>query len=327
MVPVEIRVESSVDHVPIILALTDGEVVGARPLFALEMAINGEREVALQPGDAMVHPDHRRQGLFSRMMEEMIERYSVAHPFYFTFPNKIAGNAHRKLGARDVSKRSTYYRVQNPAALTTSRADRRTIRFLSSIATPVLRGYARFRDRFRSVSPGVTRRRKSDPPAKELAALYRQFVPAAIHVIRDVQFYQWRYENPDWEYTTHLAEGDAGRGAAIVTGTAVCEGPEVTKLIDVVSLQNANTELFEALLDRIVTDHPETDLFMAPGQGLPRSVLGRFAFHSDSSVPISLVGTQTRHLVVPFDDTWECHGVDITDSDNWLLTLIERDTN
>ncbi|GAA0525079.1 Acetyltransferase (GNAT) domain-containing protein [Halorubrum aquaticum] len=316
-----------VDHVPMIVTLDEGTIVGARPLFALPIRLGGERTVAFQPGDAMVHPDHRRRGLFSRMMERMIERYSGEYPFYFSFPNDLSGPAHIKHGSRVVSKRSSYYRIEDPASIADARSDRSAIRLMSGLATPIVSAYYGIRDLTTAGERGVTVRTESEPPAGELAAIYRTAVPEGIHAARDERFYRWRFENPDWEYETYLADGNAGPVAAIVAGTSVGSDSTTTKLTDVVPLETAPEPVLVTLLDRILRDHSETDLFVAPPQGIPYSVLRKFGFHADTTPPLPYLTSQTTHVVRTLTDRWTPKGVDITNADNWLLTFVEEDTS
>lgn len=316
-----------VDHVPILVALNEGTVIGARPLFALPLVINGEQDIGIQPGDAMVHPEHRRQGLFSRMMEQMVEKYSGAFPFYFSFPNNISKPAHIKHGSEVVSKRSSYYRIENPSNIADIRTDRGTIQFISRIGTPVAKKYYRLRDAITRGGEIGTIRTESDPPVADLAALYQTSVPDKIHAFRNERFYQWRLKNPDWEYTTYIAGDDAGLEAAIITGTSVKSHTTITKLTDVVPLETAPDSALVGLISQILADHSETDLFVAPPQGIPDAVLKKFGFVPDTTPPISFLASQTTHVVRTLTTSWTHNGLNITDPDNWLLTFIEEDTS
>lgn len=315
-----------VDHVPMIVSVCGERLVGARPLFALPVEIHGERSVALEPGDAMVHPDHRRQGLFTRMMEQMIETYSGEYPFYFSFPNDLAKPSHIEHGSRVVSQRPSYYRIQDPSSITETH-DQPAIRFLGRVGAAVARGYYSLRDRTTPESRDVTVRTASKSPVEELAALYRLSVPEEIHVPRDEQFYRWHFENPDREYETYIADGIGGPEAALITRTLVKSGLNTTEIVDVVPLEAAPEPALVSLIGRVISDHPETDLFIAPPEGVPGSVLRTFGFHADSIPPLSFVSTQQTHVVRPLTDGWTQNGMNITDPDNWLMTSIERDTS
>lgn len=315
-----------VDHVPMVVSLCGDQLVGARPLFALPIVINGEQSVALEPGDAMVHPDHRRQGLFTRMMEQIIETYSGRYPFYFSFPNDLAKPAHIKHGSRVVSQRPSYYRIEDPSSIAET-YDQPAIRFLGRVGTTVARGYYLLRDLTTPENPGVAIRMESESPAEELAALYRLSVPEKIHVRRDERFYRWQFKNPDWDYKTYIADGSGGPEAALITKTSVESDLKTTEIVDVVPLQVAPEPALVSLIGQVISDHPETDLFIAPSQGIPGSVLRTSGFHADTIPPLSFVSTQQTHVVRTLTDEWTQNGMDITNPDNWFLTSIERDTS
>ncbi|ELZ01477.1 hypothetical protein C482_06874 [Natrialba chahannaoensis JCM 10990] len=109
-----------VDHVPIIVAERDGELVGARSFFAQPIR-NGETVFpAFQPCDTMVHPDHQRQGLFDRMNELALERYvgQARDPaFCFNFPNEHSKQGNINYGWQDVGTVPMYYRPQDPGTV------------------------------------------------------------------------------------------------------------------------------------------------------------------------------------------------------------------
>ncbi|WP_340101191.1 GNAT family N-acetyltransferase [Salinibaculum salinum] len=257
------------DHVAMIVGVFEERIVGARPFFALPVSINGKHQVALQPGDTMVHPDHRRQGLFTRMTEQAIERYADDHPFFFNFPNHQSRPGYLKLDWEIVSERSSYYRIENPGNVGKSETDQRAIQLIRKIGTPIAQGYYDLRDFTASEPSQITIRTESEPPAKELATLYRTSPPDRIHALRDEQFYQWRFNNPDWEYTTYITDGETGPEAAIVTGTAVGSDPITTKFTDVIPLETASKNALRGLISHILADYTKTDLFVAP----PPSVL------------------------------------------------------
>lgn len=315
------------DHVAMIVGVSEGTVVGARPFFALPVSINGEHEVALQPGDTMVHPDHRRQGLFTRMTEQAIERYAGKHPFFFNFPNHRSRPGYLKLDWEIVSERSSYYRIENPGKVGKHRTDRRAVQLISEIGTPIAQGYYALRDLAVSEPSQITVRTEPEPPATELATLYRSSIPERIHARRDEQFYQWRFNNPDWEYTTYIADGAAGPEAAVITGTSVGSGPITTKLTDAIPLETISKSALRGLLSRIITDHRKTDLFVAPSQGFPDSVLRAFGFHADTVPPLSFLTTQRTHVVRALTDSWTQNGLEITDPSSWYMTFAEADTS
>jgi len=313
-----------VDHVPAVVATDDDELVGARGLFALPMAagVDDERRVALQPCDTMVHPDHRRQGLFRRMTRRAIERYRGEHPFFFNFPNRLTLRGNLELGWQVVSERSTHYRIEDPAAIA---GDGPLLQLAGRVGAPLLRGYYRLRERASAPSPEVPVRAERRLPAAELAELYRRAPPERIHAARDEEFYRWRLGNPDWEYTVYLA-GEGDPEAAVVAGTSTRPGATTTRLADVVPLEAAPERALVALVERVLADHDGTALFAAPDGGFPEAVLRQFGFRADTSLALSRLATPTRHVVRSLTGEWTRNGLDLTGPDDWLVTFLEEDT-
>lgn len=315
-----------VDHVPMLVTADGDDIVGARPFFALPIAINQSREIALQPGDTMVHPEHRRQGLFTRMTERSIERYAGECPFFFNFPNHRSRPGYLKLDWEIVNEQPVHYRIENPAVVATSQSDRTAVRVAGTIAAPATRAYYKLRSFGRTIDEDRTIRRTEEVPGDELLYLYRQAVPDQIHAERDEQFYRWRFENPQWSYSTFLAEGPSGPEAAIVTGTRTEDsGLRTTRLCEVVPLDDPPEAILGDLINRILEDHADTDLFAAPTEVIPNSVLRSYGFRPDDARPLSSLTETTTHVVRTLNGGWKIHGVDITQAENWTMTFLERD--
>ena len=215
----------------------------------------------------------------------------------------------------------------HPERVAAAQTDHRAIHLLGKLATPIATGYHRLRDYTASETATTRVRTESTLLTAELTELYATAVPDEMHACRDEQFYRWRLANPNWRYTTYLAENTTGPVAAIVTGTSVGSGPTTTKLTDVVPVTNAPEPALVALVEQILTDHSETDIFVAPSQGFTPSVLTGFGFHADDRFPLSVLACQTTHVVRGLSDDWEHQSGEITDPARWALTFIEEDTS
>ncbi|WP_339106370.1 GNAT family N-acetyltransferase [Haloterrigena salinisoli] len=133
------------DHVPIVVAESEGDLVGCRAFFAQELRIDGTERIAFQPCDTMVHPEYRNQGLFSRMNEYALERYAGTDrppALCFNFPNENSKPGNLKHGWREIGTVPVYYRPQDPIgsvkALTDDEDDRD-----GSDGAPALDGFDR----------------------------------------------------------------------------------------------------------------------------------------------------------------------------------------
>ncbi|GAA0662671.1 GNAT family N-acetyltransferase [Natronoarchaeum mannanilyticum] len=314
-----------VDHVPITVAVDgDGTLVGARPLLALPMAAGSRKFLALQPGDTMVHPDHRRQGLFTRMTERTIERYHDHEAaLFFNFPNEKSGPGYRKLGWRDVGEVTTYYRIQSPGAWLDAGS------IPDAAADLIADGYNRVRDALATAPDDVAVERYEEIPAELVASQYRSRIPDGFHANRSVRYLRWRFRNPEWTYRTYVARDACERpiGAAVV-GTQIDGGRTIAKLTDVVPPTAGRREL-AALLSAALSDHDGADTIAAPAC-LPRDVLSQVGFHPDTAPTLSLASTTMNHVARPATvdaDDWTLFGRSVTDADNWALTFGEQDTS
>lgn len=313
------------DHVPIVVAERDGELTGARPFFALELQVNGEPTLTLQPADTMVHPDHRRKGLFTRMTERALERYRDGEPaFFFNFPNDRSRPGYLKLGWKRVGEVPTYYRVQDPAALTGDDASGwKTL--ATRVARPLFAGYNRLVDARSRPPPGIRVVGHDAPPPGTFATLGDRGADVGIHVHRDERFYRWRFGTPAWDYVAYVARAGGDLLAGMVVGRS--RDGSVAKVTDVAPLPPAVPEdALRSLLARAVRDHAEFPVVAAP-PALTRRAAAGAGFHSDGRPPLSAVATRTSHVVRAFDDDWTHNGADLTDPDNWRMTFSERDTS
>lgn len=320
------------DHAPVVVAERDGTIVGARPFVALPMCVGGERVVALQPSDAMVHPDHRRRGLFTRMTRAALDRYGSGEPaFCYNFPNPNSLPGNLDLGWEVVQELPTRYRLPDAAGLLRSRvggaAGRVAARLTDGVQT-LLRVRER---RLPAAQPGVAVRRHRDVPAGTLAGLHRDRRPAAVHATRDPAFYRWRFDEVPREYVTYVARAAGDPRGAVVVSTRSDDGDPVVTVVDVVPLggHGAGVTAVTALLRAVVSDAPDAATILAPGEPLPDGVASAFALRDRQTPGLSRVTSPTTHVVRSLDggDAPEqsVNGVDLRDAGNWRLTFAEID--
>lgn len=323
-----------VDRVPVFVAERDGEIVGARPFMAFRLRAGETVVHALQPSDTMVHPDHRRRGLFSRMTERAIDAYADGKPsLCFNFPNDVARGGYEKLGWRAVHDQLTYYRIQNPGSLLSSRFD--------DPIEPLVR-------RFLAPLTRVFRRDPTDAPAatdvqveghrgvphSTLATLYERRVPDRIHAVRDETFLRWRFGSPAWSRTTYLANRAGATAAGLVARTRTLgDDVTVTQIADVVPMTGGEqwSRTVGRLLAAAIREHPRSDLIsISPGDVSP-SLLHALGFRPDDRPVLSWLCASNKTLVVrPLspdeDELWTLAGRELTRPGCWAHSFVERDT-
>ncbi|WP_137291515.1 GNAT family N-acetyltransferase [Natronorubrum halophilum] len=319
------------DHVPMIVATHEGRVVGTKPCFALELRAGSRTFRGLQPSDVMVHPDHRRRGLYSRTTERLKERYQNREAgMFFNFPNPATLSGSLKHGWQVVENVPTYYRVQRPDGMLD--VDDERLKTLAKGTRPVTSVYHRARARRRGNASSITVNRFENVPTEQFVDLYESAVPGAIHGHRDERFYDWRFENPHWAYDAYLATRHGEPVAGVITGTKTEDGSRTTCLTDVVPLGTTphRRDGLSEILERIVADRRGADVLAASGRAIPPSLLAAFGFRSDQSLPLSRLAQQTTQVTYPLADDggheWTVAGRAVTDPSNWSITFAEQDT-
>ncbi|MFU8869842.1 GNAT family N-acetyltransferase [Natronococcus sp.] len=321
------------DHVPIVVAEDDGDLVGCRSLFAQEMRGHGTVRTAYQPCDTMVHPDYRRRGLFDRMNERTLERYAEGGPaFFFNFPNEASKRGNLNHGWREIGTVPLYYRVRDPVgalerwtddpgAQAPTRVEKRaTTAAAKSVASRIVDGAHRTGDQFLAPDADVDLERHESPPAEALAAAYGRAIPDAMHTNRTATFYRWRLANPEHEYTTYVARRDGEPVAALVTADV----DDRVRIVETVPRAlEAERGALERLLVAVLADCDRREFVTAFGETLPRPI--RYRFFPDTRAPLStLIRPASRTLLAR--DLDASAAVENSSIDDWTFSRLDLDT-
>lgn len=326
-----------VDEVPMVVAEDDGEIVGAEACLTVRLQIGSTTVLAFQPADWMVHPAHRRQGVFTRMTERLLARYDDGPPdLYYNFPSEAIRPGLLSQGWRVVGSLSTYYRVQDLSALATNvlsgeTSTARLAAALGATGKPVIRRVQSLRDRITAEGDEWEITRHDEVPAGTLVSLYRSSVPERIHVRRDGPFYRWRVANPRWDAVTYVAWDDGGPVASLVAATSASDDLRKVSVLDVLPADGSGPRgAVAALLEAVLADARDADVVKCAGEAIPSGVLRRHGFRADDSLPLSVVSKATTAVVRPAaadapDGPWHVDGVDLTDRANWSVQLCGQD--
>ncbi|MDQ2051463.1 GNAT family N-acetyltransferase [Natronolimnohabitans sp. A-GB9] len=309
-------------HAPITLAEHDGEIVAVQGYVPCRVRWRDHVVLALKPVDAVVHPDHRRQGLYSRITEHAIRHYREREPaFFFNYPNVASLGAQQKLGWSEVDVVSMYYRVQRPSDFL---PNDRTPDAVEQAADAVARTALDLRRRLSSTGTGTTFEieRYTTPPSDTLESIYESGVPEAFHVKRSAQYYRWILDPPSIDDTVYVARRDGQPVAGLVTRSE--SGGEVN-VFDTVPMATAH-DAFADLLAAVIADNEDAEVVSVTDQILPSELLSRFGFVSYETPLLSRFCRPTYMAVRPLwrdTDAVPLSRPEVADPENWCLSFLE----
>lgn len=321
-----------VDHTPLFVVRKDGDVVGARPFMPFEIRVDDHTVLALQPTDTMVHPDHRRQGLFTRMTERAIEYYEDTDvDLYFNFPNGISRPGYERLGWRRIDRKRTHYRVQHPESLATEYIDSPPARAGAVLVGPLLRRYYDRRSGADDRLDDITVESRPGLDVDKLVRLYERRQPAGFHAYRTRRFYEWRFASPVWVRSTYVATVDGEPVVALIARTRrTNDAVTITQIAEVVPMTGGMRwrSGLSATLEAVLADHLSSDVVAISGTVVPYDLLLTYGFLPDDRLPISLVSGHRCTLVArPADGvSWSIGDRPLDEAAYWQLTYAERDT-
>jgi len=323
------------EGVEMVVAERDGQLVGVEPLLPFRLRADGEETLACQPVDWIVHPDHRRRGLFTRMTERLLESHVSAATVLFNFPTDALLPGLRKFDWTVVGTIPTYFRVQRPSSLLGAASKAGKVHPVTAAtgktADPLLKRYLDVRDRIEGEPHDVTVERHRGVPVDELVGIYESSRPEKVHVAREEAFYEWRFANPYWVTTTYLARDEGTPVAGVVVASEELVDVHRTSILDVQPMapEEDVSDAICALVGAVVSDHRDVDVLKTTGEGLPESALTQWGFRSGDSFPLSRLSVPTTLVVRPVDaegvTTPRLGGHDLTDPEEWLLALGDQD--
>lgn len=325
------------DGVRMVVAECDGELVGAEPLLPFPLRIGSRRVAAYQPVDWIVHPDHRRRGVFTRMTERLLTRYGDDAELLFNFPNDALLPGLKQFDWREIETLSTSYRVQDPCPFLTASIGPATTSALGpflTVAKTITRQGLSVLDRVNAPSARATVERYAGVATAPLERLYASAPPERIHVPREAAFLEWRFGNPRWETTTYVASVDDTPVATLVAATEHRDDCTVTTLLDGQPIAGTTpaSDAVESLFVELLRDSRGADVVKVPGWFDPH-LRHRYGFWTDTAIPLSERPHASNAVVRPLGpgrnldspEPWHIDGRDLTAGENWLFTLADRD--
>jgi GNAT superfamily N-acetyltransferase len=312
-----------VEDVTVMTATHAGDVVGMLGMVPQRVSVNRKSVLAFQTADAAVHPDHRRNGLLSRLFESFLSYARETEARLCTgFTNEAATQVFLEQGFTRM-ERGRYVRLCPDVSAPTLRdpttypgallglAHAGTVGAISAATGAIARLRAR----------GWTVERFDDVPVSLLTDLYARAVPAHAHLARSERFYSWRLDEPASSFRAYVLFDESSEpNCGIITS----QEAGTVLLRDVVPLDGGDPTALALLVASILADRAGADRFVAL-DGFPRAraLLGN-GFLPPSLNPVT--PTSRIFITRPLaDGELSVNGCDITASENWAPLHIERD--
>lgn len=312
-----------VDRTTMVVADSGDEVVGARPYVAFPIAANGDAGIGFLLNDLMVHPDHRRRGLFMRMTERVVSDHDGEPGVTLNFANELSAPGYRKMGFTSIG--AGVFKdvcIQRPRPLVEERVDGIPGLFAGAIGDVGAATYHRVRRRLHS-PPAVAVERIGGIPVNRLARLSADAEPDQIHTHRTAPLYRWVEDNPRWRYETYVATQDGRDAAALVTAERT-DAYVGRWIFDAVPADDSETATLDGLLAAVSRDHRDAAHLAVTGlvvheRLLPRPVLRRHGFHPTTNPLLARFADDPDTVFVHHlgDGPPELGGSDLREPANW----------
>jgi hypothetical protein len=275
----------------------------------------------------MVHPDFQGKGVFSALSSHAIEQVAQRSDLAFLFANNNSRPVYDNWGWIEVTRVLPFFRFQHPTALLPDGGG--LTRPVGALLSLGARSYLRARRLLMDDSTSISVVQFDEVPAARLAALYQQAVPDALHVVRDPEYYRWRFGEPNGSWTTYLAtRGGRDLGALAVRPRTVNGNLSRVDVSDGLPVGVSGREdVFKALLDRVIANNRSVDLIGDPCGAVPSSVLRDRGFLSADSPPLSWAYARFFDPLTLFVKPLSQLNVDVRDEQNWEIDDLTHNTN
>ncbi|AUV81643.1 GNAT family N-acetyltransferase [Salinigranum rubrum] len=276
--------------------------------------------------DTIVHPDHRRRGLFTASTEYSLDQYADSDvAFVFSHSNANSRPGYRKMGWQYAAWQVTRYRPRDTTAFVAHRLgrDKRFASPLPGVATDL---YVAARDRLRrtgeefevSATDGVT--------IDTLASLHDRPSgrPDGVHPVFDEATLRYFLGSPEFARPrTYVARAHGEVVAALVVCHRRFHGTNWLSVAHVAPLAGGDRweGALSTLLGHAIADAPDVDAYRV-AIPFPESVLASHGFLSDRHPPMSLLEPPRLKLGIrPLDGNWSLGGASLLDAEPlWTLS-------
>ena len=298
------------------VAEADGRIVGAQPSHGVPLLVRGEPVQGLLLLDVMTHPDYRRRGVFTGVVEGLRRRAEAdGYRVLLTTPNRHAERGFARLAHwKRMGELVPWVRVADPATLLAGGGAGR--RLLSPLAAPWRA--------WRAPSDGGAP--PAEPPVDaDIDRLWRHTTGQATWELRrDATFIGWRFgpgSGRAYRRWGIMEKGDLT--GLVITGSGVTLGRPVTFVTDLMVSSTAR-DLARVVL-RSISDHAARNGDAAViGWFAPGSASGAL-MRSAGFVPVPRMWRPRHYSIWGATDLSGDAGTAALDLTQWHMSLADSD--
>lgn len=326
------------DSPKIYMALHEGKVIAVRGMYETrwQLGKSAESFIALCAGDLVIHREYRNRGLYTKLMNfVMNDLYGLGYRYLFSFsagpPNLINSLA---TGWKSIGRIRTVHKEFYPAPIVKKLMSRNTIKKFITRIIPTKHPKTPARDfkiyealKYNKKIPPQIKIDK-DPRSDEMTRLVRNLIADdKIVLTRDEKFYSWRYRNPLSNYIFLYWYDDVMKGYLVAQTPLYRYGSMVN--YNVVELEAADSAIKMELLKALssLLGYRSISIWSNMlGEDVYRSLLSK-GFKEQNPVKSVADFTQTvlvRTTGVPNEEI-KFRGVNLIDMNSWDLKMIYSD--
>ncbi len=311
-----------VDNPEVIVATNNGRIVGTRPFLLSEMWIKNEKVKVAQPCDTMVHPEHRRKGIFSRMNQFAIEYLKKSDcVFFYNFPGPMSHPGYLKQDWKVVSAMEFLFQAINSQKVISYKLDNKVLgRGLGFFYAILLNAKTRKHPSCNSFDLII-----SDQFIFGLQDLDALRDKSVINIVRSEIYLKWRFDkHPEYNYKYIVAKKAKSLwGYAVVSMREQDNGLIYGMVMDYL-VRNNNINCLRMITSKCIDELEKMgcDLILtwsSPNTILRKELIENFRFKSSIKFPYNKL-IEKRYFVTRYINKQVRSKIDIYDKRNWNIT-------
>jgi hypothetical protein len=275
----------------VIVAMDNGQIVGARHIWPMELWLKDSRIRVAQMCDGMMHPHYQRKGLFKRIRQYDKDYINNSeYMLQLNTPSEYMLATASRIGGKALFELDSLFKVQNLDRLLTCRFNNnRIINVLGFLYRKVPSIKSK-----KTLLPQKFQAHVIDKYTDELGKVDSLRDTSKINLVRDEPYLKWRFDHhPEHKYKYVIVkQGDELWGYAVISAKQSSDGLIQGMIVDYL-IKNNDINCFRVLVNQclnelcklncdLISIGPHTE------ESFRRELLKNFGFHSSIRFPYSI---------------------------------------